>query len=74
MMQIVKAVSDKGGGTAIAAAGRACRLPHLPAVWVTDAYTGDGWPPAHTNNEVWCVYGDGPTPPTGVTIRIPKAS
>lgn len=74
VLQITKAVRERGGGTHIRAAGIACRAPHLPAVWFTDAETGDGWPPAHTQNEVWCVYGGAANPPRGITIRIPQPS
>ena len=67
---ILKAVQSMGGGTSIKAIGELVRVPALPAVWITDAYTGDGWPTPHTAAEVWMVYGDAPNPPTGVTIRV----
>lgn len=68
---IVAAVKAKGGGTSIKATGEACREPGIAAVWLTDGYTGDGWPSRHTTHEVWCVTSTDVTPPNGVTIRAP---
>lgn len=68
--QIMEALQKMGGGTCIKAVGEAMRDPERPAIWITDAYTGDGWPSPHSHSEVWCVFGGGPNPPNGVTLRI----
>lgn len=69
--RIVETCKRMGGGTHIKGVGEAHR-DERPAIWITDAYTGDGWPRKHTTTEVWCVWGKGPTPPNGVTIHIPE--
>lgn len=69
---IVAACKSKGGGTCIKYTGEKCR-DHRPAIWITDGYTGDGWPSKHVTTEVWCVWGQGPTSPNAsVTIHIPE--
>lgn len=70
--EIVRACKAKGGGTHIKQTGEKCR-DHRPAIWITDGYTGDGWPSKHSTTEVWCIWDNGPTSPNAsVTIRIPK--
>jgi hypothetical protein len=67
---ILDTLKSFGGGTSIKEVGEKVRLDHMPAVWLTDACTGDGWPRKHTQHEVWCVYGGAASPPNGITIRI----
>lgn len=66
---ILNEARRRGGGTAINAVGCAMRPDGRPVVWLTDAVSGDGFPPPHTTNEIWCVHGKA-TPPHGIVIRI----
>ena len=65
---IVAAVSARGGGTAIRATS-ALRQRGQPAVWLTDAESGDGWPDPHSAPEVWCVVGGAPVP-SGYRVQV----
>lgn len=56
-----------GGGTSFQA-GAKLRRPGVPSVWLTDGYTGDGWPEPHDSDEFWVISTD-VVPPHGVRIQ-----
>jgi len=56
-----------GGGTLIAQVGEERSVG--PAIWLTDAYSADGFPAAHLDIEIWIVAGEAQAPPNGITIR-----
>jgi hypothetical protein len=57
-----------GGGTSFQAGARKRRLG-IPTVWITDGYTGDGWPEPHDTDEFWIINTD-VVAPHGTTIHV----
>ncbi len=55
------------GGTSFMA-GAATRITGIPVVWITDGYTGDGWPAPHDSDEFWVINTD-VQPPHGIRIQ-----
>lgn len=66
---VLAEVKRRGGGTAIRRVGQAMRVPSVTAVWLTDGYSGDGWPDEHDGPEVWVINNTEATPPRGVVVR-----
>lgn len=60
------AESQSGGTQFMKGASR--RRPGVPCVWITDGYTGDGWPKAHDTDEFWVINTD-VVPPHGIRIQ-----
>lgn len=48
--------------------GASKRRPGVPCVWITDGYTGDGWPQPHDSDEFWVINTD-VIPPHGIRIQ-----
>jgi hypothetical protein len=65
---IMAKVKEMGGGTTIRAVGQAYKHDPRPRVWITDGYSGDGWPDPHTAADIWCVWDQGPTPPHATAV------
>lgn len=61
-------VAECGGGGTSFMAGAALRRPGVPVVWLTDGYTGDGWPEEHDADELWVIT-TSVEPPHGVRIQ-----
>lgn len=55
------------GGTQFHA-GAALRRSGVPVVWITDGYTGDGWPEPHDVEELWVITTE-VEPPYGTKIK-----
>jgi len=62
-------IEQMGGGTCIAGAG-AARDPSRPAVWLTDGFSGDGWPEVHSDIEIWVISQGGQKPPREIIIDM----
>ena len=58
---IFATIQAMGGGTCIAGAGTSRDLQR-PAVWLTDGYSGDGWPAVHSDLEIWVISQGGARP------------
>lgn len=48
--------------------GASKRISGVPTVWITDGYTGDGWPEPHDADEFWVINTD-VQPPHGIRIQ-----
>jgi Putative metallopeptidase domain len=49
--------------------GAALRRTGVPVVWITDGYTGDGWPEPHDSEELWVITTE-VEPPHGIKIKV----
>ena len=66
--QAQRCIEDCNSGGTQFHKGASKRRPGIPCVWITDGYTGDGWPDPHDSDEFWVINTD-VEPPHGIRIQ-----